>query len=267
MDESVRLSRRRFLKVGCRTLLGGLLAGVASALYAGLAEPNWLRIMRTTVTIPALPKALAGLKIGQLSDLHVESELDMALVKEAVRLLNAESPDLVVFTGDFVTGDATYSIPAAEALANVRASHGVYAVLGNHDVWTDADRIADALTGADISVLRDERRRLLVNGVPLWLLGIEDRGHTGFSSPGDLGDFGAFQHYWQDAESVLADLLAEIPSSDSRLLLVHNPDFVEMLPSGPIDLALSGHTHGGQVRVPFLEIGRASCRERVCVGV
>lgn len=252
MTEETRFSRRRFLRFGCQTLLGGLLLGTASGLYARFGEPGWLQIEQTTVLLPSLPTALDGMTIGQLSDLHVGSAADATLVKDAVRLLNAESPDLIVLTGDFVTGNAAYGATAAEALSDLHAPEGVYAVLGNHDIWTDADSIAAALTQSGISVLRDERRRLLVGDSPLWLLGIEDRGHTGFSSLRDLGDFDAFYRRWQDAARALTGLLTEVPASDSRLLLVHNPDFVEMLPSDRIDLALSGHTHGGQVRFPFL---------------
>ena len=246
------LSRRQFLKVGCRTLAGGLLLAVMTPLYARFAEPRWLRVVRTTVSIPNLSPAHDGLTIGQLSDLHVGSATDATLIREAVRLLNAASPDLVALTGDFVTGDAAHSARAADVLTDLRAPHGGYAVLGNHDVWTDADRVADALAQAGISVLRDDRLRLNIQGAPLWLLGIEDRSYTGFSSLRDTGDFATFRRRWQDAKQVMTSLLADVPPGESRLLLVHNPDFTEMLPPGRIDLALSGHTHGGQVRVPLL---------------
>ncbi len=252
MGEEPRLSRRRFLQLGCRTLLGSLLLGTSTGLYARFAEPSWLQVRHATVMLPSLPDPLVGLKIGQLSDLHVASTTDVELVKEAVRLLNATSPDVVVLTGDFVTHEVAYSAAVAEALADLHTPHGIYAVLGNHDVWTDADRVADALSQRDISVLRDDRVCLTIADTPLWLLGIEDRGHTGFSSLRYNDDFSRFQRHWQDAKQAVTSLLADLPSGDPRLLLVHNPDFAEMLPPGGIDLTLSGHTHGGQVRFPLI---------------
>jgi len=252
MTENLGLSRRQFLRFGCRTLLGGLLGGLSFGLYARFGEPGWLQVVKTEVAVSSLPPALAGLTMGQLSDLHVGSAADAGLVKDAVRLLNAASPDLVVLSGDFVTGAAVHGAAAAKALADLRAPYGVYAILGNHDVWTDADTVVAHLEGVGIPVLRDARRRVTVADATLWLLGIEDRGYTGFSSPGEHSDFALFRRHWQDAGEVLRTLLADIPTADPRLLLVHNPDFTEMLPAARVDLALSGHTHGGQVQIPLL---------------
>ncbi len=168
-----------------------------------------------------------------------------AHVGRAVALANALQPDLIVLTGDFVWKSAGYAGLCAGELAALSAPHGVYAVLGNHDVWTDADRVAASLSAAGIAVLRDERRALPVGDASLWLLGLEDTGYL-------VRPFATFRRYWQSAVEALATLLADLPPAEPRLLLVHNPDFCEMLPPGRIDLALSGHTHGGQIRLPFV---------------
>jgi hypothetical protein len=252
MGETPRFSRRRFLQLGCRSLASGLLLTTLSSLYGVFAEPRWLRRVHVDIFVPSLPSAHDGLKIGLLSDLHVSSAADLALVERAVGFLRDASPDLVALTGDFVTHEAAYGAVVAKALADLCAPYGTYAVLGNHDVWTDADHVADALSQRDISVLRDDRVRLTIADTPLWLLGVEDRGHTGFSSLRYNGDFSTFQRHWQDAKQTMTSLLADLPSGDPRLLLVHNPDFAEMLPPGGIDLTLSGHTHGGQVRFPLI---------------
>ncbi|MEA3309658.1 MAG: hypothetical protein U9Q70_09135, partial [Chloroflexota bacterium] len=139
-----------------------------------------------------------------------------------------------------------------EALAALRPRYGSYAVLGNHDVWTDADFIAAQLERAGITVLRDARARLELNGAPLWLLGIEDRGYSGMSRWGQRGNFTVFRNQWQSAHVALRDLLSATPPSEPRVLLVHNPDLTEMLPPVRVDLALCGHTHGGQVRIPLV---------------
>jgi predicted MPP superfamily phosphohydrolase len=112
-------------------------------------------------------------------------------------------------------------------------------------MWTDADQAISNLAEAGIVVLRDEQQALEVGNTRIWVLGIEDTGYTG-------GVFGDFRAMWQEAGDTLAALQERIPADEPRLLLVHNPDFTEMLPEGRIDLALCGHTHGGQVRLPFV---------------
>lgn len=240
-----KVSRRTFLKLGCGGLLGGAMLCALGMAYATQVEPRWIEVTRLEVPLPGLPEELDGFTIVQLSDLHLGPHVTADHVRRGVVLTNALEADLVILTGDFVYRSAHYSDACARELASLRASYGVYAVLGNHDIWTDADEVADNLMRAGLVVLRNERQPLTVNGARLWLLGIEDTGYTG-------GFFSDFKAMWQEARDVLAILLQGIPAAEPRLLLVHNPDFTEMLPQGPIDLILCGHTHGGQVRLPFV---------------
>lgn len=242
------ISRRRFLK----GLLGGALAVSLPPLYATQVEPEWLAVLHTSITLPNLPPAWDGLTLVQLSDIHLGSGIELDTVRRAVALANVAAPDLVVLTGDFVTGEARHSREVATALAELRSRYGSYAVLGNHDIWTDAAVVAANLEDAGISVLRDRRVALECDGARLWLLGIEDRGYTAMSGPGGSGDWVAFQAAWTPARDSLAGLLGDISPDEPRLLLVHNPDFTEMLPEGRVDLALCGHTHGGQVQLPLV---------------
>jgi len=154
-------------------------------------------------------------------------------------------PDLVVLCGDVVSCRARNVIPSLPILASLHSTYGTYAVLGNHDVRTDPQAVARYLASAGIVVLRDASAVLDVGGTPLWLLGIED---TGVKDR----DFRNFRVHWQESADALAGLLAEVPKEAARILLVHNPDFTEVLPPGRIDLALCGHTHGGQVRLPLV---------------
>ena len=239
------LSRRRFLKLGCGTLLGGAAACALGPVYVTQVEPRWIEVTQVHVLLPGLPDPLDDFTIAQLSDLHLGPYVSAEDVRRSVEMANALGADLIVLTGDFVYRSAGYSVACAQELASLRARYGVYAVLGNHDIWTDAEQVAGHLAGAGIVVLRNERQTLEVENACLWLLGIEDTGHTG-------GFFGDFRAIWQEAADALAALLEGIPAEDPRLLLVHNPDFTEMLPEGRIDLALCGHTHGGQVRLPFV---------------
>jgi hypothetical protein len=192
-----------------------------------------------------LPEKLDGFTIAQVSDLHLGPYVSVDHVRRSVEITNGLRADLVVLTGDFVYGSASYGAACAQELASLEARYGVFAVLGNHDIWTSARQVTANLIKAGITVLRNSRQLLEVGSAHLWLLGIKDTGYTGKSS----SDFRAM---WQETRDALAALLEGIPADEPRLLLVHNPDFVEMLPEGRIDLALCGHTHGGQVRLPFI---------------
>jgi predicted MPP superfamily phosphohydrolase len=208
-------------------------------------EPSWIEVTEVDVRLPGLPDPLSPLTIAQLSDFHVGPYVSAEDVRHSVGMANALGADLAVLTGDFVYRSARYSTACAQELGVLRARHGVFAVLGNHDIWTDADQVATNLSNAGIRVLRNEGLPLALGGTDLWLLGIEDTGYAG-------GSFSDFRAIGQKAAGELALILETIPADAPRLLLVHNPDFTEMLPEGRIDLVLCGHTHGGQVRVPLL---------------
>jgi predicted MPP superfamily phosphohydrolase len=247
--ENPRVSRRIFLKLGCGALLGGAATCLLGPGYVTQVEPNWIEVTRVDVALSGLPGALDGFTIAQLSDFHLGPHVSTEDVRRSVEIANDLGADLILLTGDFVYGSAGYSADCAHELASLQARHGVYAVLGNHDIWTQADQVAANLAGAGIVVLRNERQTLKVENNRLWLLGVEDTGHTAGFFGGFWGDFRAM---WQETGDALAALLEGIPANEVRLLLVHNPDFTEMLPQGRIDLTLCGHTHGGQVRLPFI---------------
>lgn len=242
-----RLSRRGFLTAGCGLLAGGATACLMGPFYATQLEPQWIEVTRPEIHVPDLPGSLDGVTVAQLGDFHLGPHVSRDRVRKAVEITNDLEPDLIVLTGDFVSGSATHSAACAAQLAALEARRGVYAVLGNHDNWTDPDEVAYHVSGAGIEVLRDEVRPLEVDDSRLWLLGIEDTGYTaGFFG----GFFSDFKSLWEEKRERLAQMLGELPGQEPRLLLVHNPDFTEMLPGGRVDLALCGHTHGGQVRVP-----------------
>jgi len=242
------LSRRSFLKLSIGGILSGAVFSLLGGLYALRIEPRWVEVTRPRIALRRLPKALEGFTIAHLSDIHLGPYVRPQDVRMAVWMVNALKPDLIVLTGDFVYHSARYSAACAKELASLSAPCGVYAVLGNHDVWTDAGKVVRDLREAGVRVLRNEREAVEIGDARLWLLGIEDTGYTGFLG----GFFSDFQAMWQKAAQALAGLLDEIPPDEPRILLVHNPDFTEMLPDEQIDLALCGHTHGGQVRLPFI---------------
>jgi len=244
-----RITRRGFLGAGCAVLGGGLAACLLGPAYATRMEPYWIEVTKLQIWLTNVRAAFDGFTIVHLSDFHVGRSVKKEQVRRAVEIANGLEPDLIVLTGDFVTGSAGHSVPCADELAALEAQQGVYAVLGNHDNWTDPDEVAENVAGAGIIVLRDEVAVTKVRGSRLWLLGVED---TGFTAGFYGGSFSDFRAIWREKELRLAAMLEGIPDDEPRLLLVHNPDFTEMLPTARIDLALCGHTHGGQVRVPLM---------------
>ena len=213
--------------------------------------PGGVEGVKLELRLAHWPKELSGLSIVQLSDLHYRGRTSESLLRNGVAIANSLSADIIVLTGDYVTNSTRHVAACADALSALRARHGVYAVLGNHEAWIGADVVAEQFARAGIVMLRDESVRLKIAGSRLRLLGIEDTGYTGYNFP-LLSSTHKFSRQWLHKTGVLGRLLGPIPESEPRILLVHNPDFVAMLPPGRIDLVLSGHTHGGQVRLPLL---------------
>jgi predicted MPP superfamily phosphohydrolase len=216
--------------------------------YGYRIEPTWLELNRHVIAIGGLPPAFSNFRIVQLSDFHCSRQVTGAYLREAVDMAQAQQPDLIVLTGDFVHRGFHYINPIAEALGRLRAPCGVFAVLGNHDFsvrnalgfrrYQHLHRaVARALTARGISVLHNETVPIEQDGSRLLLVGVED--------------------LWSrtcDLERAFAGLSPAEP----RIVLAHNPRTVERLAGQRCDLMLSGHTHGGQVNWPGL--GRPALR-------
>lgn len=187
---------------------------------------------RREIDLPGLGPAFDGFRIVHLSDIHHGRHVPVKLIAEGVAAANAAEPDLVAITGDFVTGGPRFVQPCADVLRDLTAPEGVIAVLGNHDHWAGADTVVETLAGAGIRVLRNEHRVLVRGHDRLAVIGVEDLWTGG-----------------PDLDRAIDGLDAGVP----RLLLTHNPDLIEELPEHGIGLALSGHTHGGQIGVPVLQ--------------
>ncbi len=188
-----------------------------------------MRIRRTehTVALPYLPPGLSGLRVAHLTDLHRSRLTSDHVLREAVALANAAEPDLTVITGDFVSNDRNDIDPCARIVCDLRARLGVFAVLGNHDYYTDAPRVLHALAHVGVKVLVNQS--VCLEG-GLHLVGLDEDRH---------------------GKPNLAHAFAGLPSQSPALVLLHNPAFAEKIADRAC-VALAGHTHGGQVRVPIL---------------
>ena len=164
----------------------------------------------------------------QLTDVHASAVVPLSWVRSVVDRVNALEPDLAVITGDLVTEDTRWIDGVAQELGRLRARHGRFAILGNHDYWTHGAGISAALERNDIVHLRNTSVRI---GGPggLRLLGIDD--------------------HWTGNDDLEA-AMAGVGSHEPKLLLMHSPDLLFPASRAGVHLALAGHTHGGQVRLP-----------------
>lgn len=226
------ISRRTFLRVTGLLSAGGLLAG----LYTWQVEPFWLEFVRRDLPIAGLPPALSGKTLMQISDIHVGNRFDYQFIIDSFERATALKPDIVVYTGDFVSWEDKQQLTQLrDVMAHaVRGKLGSFAILGNHDYgdnWqeeTVADDIVGVLHEAGVRTLRNETA--IVEG--LHLTGIDDLWGTNFNP---------------------RSATIGINSDAANLVLCHNPDVCDMdVWNGYRGWILSGHTHGGQCKPPFL---------------
>ena len=220
--QNFALTRRRFLQlVGAATVSGAVGLG-----YGGLLEPAWVDVEQVTLSLPGLAEKLAGLRIAQISDIHLSRFNSARKLASAVTRVNRLQPDLVALTGDYVGDSAGHAVGMIEPLRLLEAP--AYAVYGNHDLWTDRAAVGAALAETPVRLLVNESVEAAAG---LTIAGVDDA-WSGHPNP------------------QLA--LADAPRDNTNLLLCHEPDYINSIrkAEAPIALQLSGHSHGGQVRFP-----------------
>jgi predicted MPP superfamily phosphohydrolase len=222
------MTRRDFLKFSSLAAAGGLITATTAALFND--ESNTLSIEHITIPIPNLQPALEGFKIVQMSDIHLYPFTKLELVQRAVQVSNSLKPDITVLTGDYVWRNLSAINDLTPALAELDAKYGVFATMGNHDYWLNVEVIKESFKSVGLPVLENQGVTFSVDGAPLHLAGLDD----GWSGNPDL------EVAMQGA-----------PEGAPVVLLMHEPDLADIYSQDPrISLQLSGHTHGGQIRIP-----------------
>src|SRR5712692_4042150 len=226
--------------------LRGLALYLNQAARSALSEPYTLTVEHRSIHLRRLPKAFEGFRIVQLSDIHHSPFTSREQIECAVDTANSLRPDIVALTGDYISKERQYAAPCAELLGTLRARYGVFAVLGNHDHWTDAALITDLFRAEGITMLVNEGMRLDISGESFWLAGVND-------TMVGLED--------------LSLALAGSSDDEMRLLLAHNPIILRRAARAGVDLVLSGHTHGGQVTLRPEKNRSGSPRRRMLRGL
>ncbi len=226
------LSRRDFLK-----LMAALGVGIgAGPLYATWLEPSWLDVTQVHLKLPRLPAAFSGFRLAQISDLHFGNWMTPERFQPALEVLFAQKPDALVITGDFVYGSSGFARGALELARNAFISlvqrFPTFAVMGNHDHWTDVEMVRDFLGQTGIRELLNDVFAFERGGQRFYLCGVDD--------------------IWEKKYDLEA-VTGKLSKHDCAVLLAHEPDFADLsAASGHFDLQISGHSHGGQVILPFL---------------
>jgi predicted MPP superfamily phosphohydrolase len=227
----MRLSRRKFLQIA-----GGLgvsvgIPGAVEMGYATRIEPLRVLMEEQVIRIPNLPTAFEGFRIALFSDIHLYPFTPLQVVQDAVHLANSFRPDLVILPGDFVWRDVTAAFDLVPVLSQLNPAQGTFAVLGNHDHFKGPEVVANALAQAGVRLLRNEGMTIQRGHDAIYLAGIDSA--------------------WGGAPSPVA-AFGDRRGDLRTIVIVHEPDFIrELVPRFPVDLQLSGHSHGGQVRLPI----------------
>lgn len=221
------ISRRNFLKRG---MLFGVVGGLS--IEGFVFEPRQVEVTNTSVYITDLPDGFDGFRICQLTDIHHGPYISRKFIEKAVEKANSLKPDLFALTGDYVSSSPKYIQPVINTLSKLKAPYGTFAVLGNHDHWENAGLCYEVFGKNGIPVLTNTNKVITKKGSSICIAGVGD--------------------YMEDVQEP-DKAFKGIPDNMPRILLSHHPDYSEDLPKDTrVDLVLSGHTHGGQVQIPFL---------------
>ena len=232
-------SRRRFMKTGMVAAGGAILLGT----YSVFIERLHFQVNRYRIDLPRLPEAFDGFRILHLTDLHYGPYQGWNYIEKAVEKASGISCDIIALTGDYMhkTHDPRKVRRMWKALNRLKAPGGVFNVLGNHDHWAGHGLAMELLETSGQS-LRDKTTSLTRRGERIHL--------------GGAGDF------WEDHFEI-APVFRNIPKDEFRILLAHNPDSIDTIQGPPMDLILSGHTHGGQIVLPFFGAPKLPVKNKI----
>lgn len=224
----VKLSTRINEYVASEAPIRKLAGNWSKKAQLALDEANSLSLEHVEIVLKRLPKKLDGFRIIQLSDTHHSPFTSLDHIRRAVKVANRLKPDMFLLTGDYVSHEREYIAPVAAVLGKLKAKYGVHACLGNHDHWTDAGLVTHLFRGEGINVLVNEGFRFETRRGSFWLAGVDD--------------------HMVGKTDVPAALKGSFPD-EMKLLLAHNPIIFREAARYGVDLTLSGHTHGGQIKM------------------
>lgn len=231
------VTRRDFMKLSGMTILSFLVAGMGGIGYASLVEPEWIDVEEITIKLPRLSPKFSGIRIAQISDMHIGGWMNQERLSQVIDSVISQTPDLVVMTGDYVIGhnwvgdmNLAFSVLRNE-LSRLTSKYLTLSVLGNHDHWLDAEAVKAALQASGVIDIGNNVHTMESAGAEFHIAGVD----SSYVNRDDLNL-----------------VLGKMPENGASILLVHEPDFADRsAETGRFDLQLSGHSHGGQIVLPF----------------
>ena len=204
-------------------------------IYSSRIEPNWIEVVPIKLTIPNLSTEFDEFKIVQISDLHTNRFMPKKRLERIIKSVNRQQPDAIAITGDIITRGNHFDPQTLEQqLSKLKAKTRTLAVLGNHDHWgKQLNELKQVLASSNINILDNQVYEVERGGKKLAFAGVDDP-------------------YWGKPD--LEKVIAQLPENSVAVLLVHEPDYIEKTATThKFALQLSGHSHGGQIRIPFLD--------------
>ena len=233
-----RLSRRDFLKLLKTGAIDLALLAAGGGIYSFLVEPGLVRVESVSLKLRRLTSGFSGIRMAQISDIHMGGWMNAEHLQNVVNLVVAQKPDVLLFTGDFLIGHV-FDADSEQAvrdlitiLTPLAASFPSFAILGNHDYWTNPEAVREVLRSCNIADLTNTVFTMTRGAEKLHLCGVDD--------------------IWE-GDVRLDNVLGQIANDGAAILLAHEPDFADTsAATGRFDLQVSGHSHGGQVVIPFI---------------
>ncbi len=223
--KQIIMTQKKIKNIWLRLLLKLSIVGVLLLVYSHL-ESRWLKTTHVEISKSDIPDAFIGKKIIFISDIHHGPYFSIRRVEKLVKRINKLKPDIILLGGDYVHREAEYITPLFDEFVKLKATYGVYGVLGNHDHWEDA-----TLT----------RKLMQRNGIQIC-----DNMSYWVSIGNDSIKIGGVGDLWEDKQN-LSKTTSDVKPSDYCILISHSPDYIETMSSDCVDLVVAGHTHGGQV--------------------
>jgi predicted MPP superfamily phosphohydrolase len=245
---AIEVARGAPVRLPVAWYLGSYLSGLAVCGYGILLRRRWFRVVKREVHVAGLDARFDGLRIAQLSDLHIGTLTPRSWGLSWAAAANLHAPDLAVVTGDMVTSGTEYHDHVADVVGTLRAVSGVFVSMGNHDYFGEGEPLVTLLRERGVQVLRNEGVVIERDGATLWLAAIDDT--------------------WTRRDDLARALRGCPAGTTTTVLLAHDPERFDEAAEAGVDLVLSGHTHGGQIAVPFLSrfIGLANLAHRYRIG-
>ena len=238
MKKGLLITRRDFLKLMGVAALDVFLLAIGGVGYGYLMEPNWFKVETIPLKLPRLSPRFSGLRVSQISDIHIGGWMNLERLQRAADLILDQKPDVLLITGDFLIGSNLAAISEQTiqdlmiGLSRLASAVPTFAVLGNHDYWVDVKMVRRVLSVSGITELTNAVYTLKRDEETLHLCGVDD--------------------LWE-GDARIDDVIAQLKDNSSAILLAHEPDFADTsAATRRFDLQLSGHTHGGQVVLPWI---------------